>query len=129
MLAARQAIIQALTLAQGEGYIRVFVENGAAIAPLLAQVTDLFPDYVPQLLSLLPAGGGPAGLLLDPLTERELEILSLIARGCSNYQIADRLVISVGTVKGHVNHILSKLDAQNRTQAVARARELELLNG
>ncbi len=129
VLAARQAIIQALTLAQGEGYIRVFVENGAAIAPLLAQVTDLFPDYVPQLLSLLPAGGGPAGLLLDPLTERELEILSLIARGCSNYQIADRLVISVGTVKGHVNHILSKLDAQNRTQAVARARELELLNG
>lgn len=128
--AARQAIIQALTLARGEGYIRVFVENGAAIAPLLAQVTDLFPDYVPQLLTLLPAdGGGAIGPLLDPLTERELEILCLIAQGCSNYQIADRLVISVGTVKGHVNHILSKLDAQNRTQAVARARELELLPG
>jgi LuxR family maltose regulon positive regulatory protein len=70
----------------------------------------------------------PAELLLDPLTGRELEILSLIAQGCSNRQIADKLVISVGTVKGHVNHILSKLDAPNRTGAVARARDLSLLD-
>lgn len=70
----------------------------------------------------------PAELLLDPLTGRELEILSLIAQGCSNQEIADKLVISVGTVKGHVNHILSKLDAPNRTYAVARARDLSLLD-
>ncbi|HUM70824.1 MAG TPA: LuxR C-terminal-related transcriptional regulator, partial [Chloroflexota bacterium] len=133
--AARQSIIHALTLAQGEGYVRVFIENGAALAPLLISVTPLFPDYIPQLLTLLPLplpAPLPAtlsgGLLLDPLTERELEILRLIAQGCSNFQIAEQLVISVGTVKGHVNHILSKLDVQNRTQAVARARELALLN-
>lgn len=126
--AARQAITHALTLAQGEGYIRVFIENGATIVPLLTPIAQLFPDYVPQLLALLPPGGSSTnGHLLDPLTERELEILRLIALGCSNYQVANQLVISVGTVKGHVNHILSKLDAQSRTQAVARARELHLL--
>lgn len=66
-------------------------------------------------------------LLLDGLTERELEILVLIAQGLSNQQIADQLVISVGTVKGHVTHILSKLNAQSRTDAVARALHLGLL--
>lgn len=132
--AAEQAITQALTLAKAEGYIRVFVENGAAIAPLLQQVSPLFPDYVPQLLAALPPAGAnrqmpdKQTMLLDPLTDRELEILTLMAQGHSNSQIADSLVISVGTVKGHVNHILSKLDVQNRTQAVARARELHLLN-
>lgn len=132
--AAKQAITQALTLAQGEGYIRVFVENGAAIIPLLQQASPLFPGYVSQLLAALPPAGASRQLpdkqptLLDPLTDRELEILALMAQGHSNHQIADSLVISVGTVKGHVNHILSKLDVQNRTQAVARARELHLLN-
>lgn len=66
-------------------------------------------------------------LFLDPLTERELEVLALIAQGFSNQQIAERLVISVGTVKGHVTHLLSKLDAQNRTEAVAHAQHLGLL--
>jgi ATP/maltotriose-dependent transcriptional regulator MalT len=67
-------------------------------------------------------------LYLDNLTERELEILGLIAQGLSNQQIADQLVISVGTVKGHITHILSKLNAQSRTDAVARALHLGLLN-
>jgi LuxR family maltose regulon positive regulatory protein len=67
-------------------------------------------------------------LYLDSLTERELEILGLIAQGLSNQQIADQLVISVGTVKGHITHILSKLNAQSRTDAVARALHLGLLN-
>jgi LuxR family transcriptional regulator, maltose regulon positive regulatory protein len=62
--------------------------------------------------------------LLDPLTERELEILTLVAQGFSNKKISDRLVISVGTVKGHINHLLSKLNAQNRTEAVAHAQRL-----
>ena len=68
------------------------------------------------------------GLYLDSLTEREREILGLIAQGLSNQQIAAQLVISVGTVKGHITHILSKLNAQNRTDAVARALHLGLLN-
>ncbi|MCA9874205.1 MAG: response regulator transcription factor, partial [Anaerolineales bacterium] len=90
-----------------------------------------YPEYVPQLLRAMtestPANGTASPALLDPLTERELDILSLIAQGQSNRQIADALFISVGTVKGHVNHIFSKLDVQNRTQAVIRARELELV--
>jgi LuxR family maltose regulon positive regulatory protein len=66
-------------------------------------------------------------LLLDPLTERELEVLRLLAEGASNATIADALVVAVGTVKKHVFNVCSKLGAQNRTQAVARARALQLL--
>jgi LuxR family maltose regulon positive regulatory protein len=65
--------------------------------------------------------------LLDPLTERELEILRLMAEGMSNPEIAERLIISVGTVKWHTSQIFSKLHVPNRVQAIARARELELL--
>ncbi len=63
----------------------------------------------------------------EHLSERELEVLRLMARGASNHEIAERLVITVGTVKSHINHILGKLEAHNRTEAVARARELGLL--
>lgn len=66
-------------------------------------------------------------LLLEPLTERELEVLMLVAEGLPNKKIAQRLVISVGTVKGHLNHLLSKLNAQNRTEAVAHAQRLGLI--
>ncbi|QBD83678.1 response regulator transcription factor [Ktedonosporobacter rubrisoli] len=67
------------------------------------------------------------GQLIEPLTLREEEILHLLAAGLSNQQIATRLVISLHTVKLHVKHILAKLTATNRTQAVTRARELHLL--
>ena len=129
--AAQKALGHALTLAEPEGYIRLFVENGPALVPLLSQVRHLFPDYVAQLLAALPAGssnGSSTPLLFDPLTEREQEILDLIAQGQSNRQIADALFISVGTVKGHVNHIFGKLDVKSRTQALLRARELNLLD-
>lgn len=128
---AYKALIHALTLAEPEGYIRLFVENGPILTPLLNQVRHLFPDYAAQLLAVLPAGstnGSATPLLLDPLTERELEILKLIAQGQSNRQIASTLFISVGTVKGHVNHILGKLDVKNRTQALIRTQELNLLD-
>ncbi|MBE2224281.1 MAG: hypothetical protein IAF02_22265, partial [Anaerolineae bacterium] len=127
---AHKALIHALALAKPEGYIRVFVENGSSLTPLLNQVRHLFPDYVSQLLQALPThepATAPESPLLDALTERELEILNLIAHGLSNGQIAETLFISVGTVKGHVNHIFSKLDVKNRTQALLRARELNLL--
>jgi LuxR family maltose regulon positive regulatory protein len=65
--------------------------------------------------------------LVEPLSGRELEVLGLLAAGRSNQQIADELVVALGTVKKHVGHILDKLGAANRTQAVARARALELL--
>lgn len=128
---AHKALLHALALAKPEGYIRVFVENGPLLAGLLTQLRPRFPDYIPQLLNALaedlPTNSATASLLLDPLTEREQDILALIAQGQSNQQIADALYISVGTVKGHANHIFSKLNVQNRTQAVIRARELELL--
>ena len=129
--AAQDALIRALSLAKDEGYIRLFVENGSALEPLLNQVHHLFPKYVSQLLNAMPASlatGSPAVPLLDPLTEREQEILTLIARGQTNRQIAEALFISVGTVKGHVNHIFSKLEVKNRTQALVKARELDLLH-
>jgi LuxR family transcriptional regulator, maltose regulon positive regulatory protein len=65
--------------------------------------------------------------LLDPLSERELEVLHLIANGDSNYEIAEQLVVAVSTVKRHVSNIFSKLGATNRTQAVARARDFSIL--
>lgn len=128
--AARQAFINALTLAKQEGYIRLFVENGQAIVPLLTQVRHLFPEYISQLLRTIsptPATAVATPQLLDPLTEREQEILNLIAQGHTNRQIASALFISVGTVKGHVNHIFGKLDVKNRTQALVQARQLDLL--
>ncbi len=106
-------------------------------------------EYALQILAVLEspatAGGGavstgaPAGMAAqtsvaaspetgERLSERELEVVRLIARGASNREIADRLVVTVGTVKSHVNHILGKLAAHNRTEAVARARELRLLD-
>jgi LuxR family transcriptional regulator, maltose regulon positive regulatory protein len=65
--------------------------------------------------------------LVEPLTDRELQVLRLLAAGKSNQQIADELVVAVDTVKKHVGHILDKLEATNRTQAAARARALGLL--
>ncbi|HNP72632.1 MAG TPA: response regulator transcription factor, partial [Kouleothrix sp.] len=69
-----------------------------------------------------------AGALAEPLTPRELEILRRVAAGQSNQQIADALVLSVGTVKTHLHHLYGKLDARDRTHAAARARELGLLD-
>ena len=65
--------------------------------------------------------------LLDPLSERELEVLSLMAGGASNYEIAGQLVVAISTVKRHVSNIFSKLSVNSRMQAVARAREIGLL--
>jgi LuxR family transcriptional regulator, maltose regulon positive regulatory protein len=72
-------------------------------------------------------GGIIVAGLVEPLTARELEVLELLAVGLANQAIADELVITLDTVKRHVSHILGKLAATNRTQAVTRARELELL--
>lgn len=134
--AALTALKRALTLAEPEGYVRVFVDEGAAMASLLAQVTSL-PAYVARLLAAFrspeaESAGAPGAVaqpsaLLEPLSQRELEILRLLAEGLSNRQIAARLVLAVGTVKAHVHTIYGKLGVQSRVQAVVRARELNLL--
>jgi LuxR family transcriptional regulator, maltose regulon positive regulatory protein len=127
----------ALTLAEPEGYIHLFIDKGVPMLALLreARTCGLKPAYVATLLS---AGGEPdlspatlhashASVLIEPLTEREREVLHLLAQGASNREIANRLVLSLGTVKKYVSTICSKLGVQSRTQAIARARTLHLL--
>jgi LuxR family maltose regulon positive regulatory protein len=144
---AIEAIGQALVLAEPEGYIRLFVDEGAPMARLLARMRATRPRTQPDvaryrddLLALLgrsphPDSDAPAniapqgdtGALVEPLRQREIEVLRLIAAGCSNREIAERLAIAVSTVKWYVNTIFEKLQVASRTQAVARARELGFL--
>ena len=156
ILAALVPLERALTLAEPEGYIRIFVDEGPPMAVLLAKLheharkrpraasTKVPLAYIERLLALLrservheeaspaatssPSAPPPAQPLLDPLTERELEVLRLIAAGLSNRAIATQLVLAVSTVKSYVNTIYSKLQVESRTQAVARARALHLLS-
>ncbi|MFN2291733.1 MAG: LuxR C-terminal-related transcriptional regulator [Anaerolineae bacterium] len=134
---ARDSLTRALILAQPEGYVRSFVNAGEPLRFLLRDLQlrlpasedapELLPGYVVHLLAAFRGQDGPRFRTPDLLTPREQEILALMADGASNQEIAERLVVTVGTVKGHVNHILNKLGAHNRTGAVARARELGLL--
>jgi LuxR family maltose regulon positive regulatory protein len=128
---------QCLTLAEPEGYVRLFLEAGAAVIPLLRQAASngTRPKYANRLLAAfaveeeasVPASQlSDSQALLEPLTQRELEVLHLICEGCSNQQISERLVVTINTVKKHTSNIYSKLGVKRRTQAVARARELGL---
>jgi LuxR family maltose regulon positive regulatory protein len=136
-----QALIpleRALVLAEPEGYVRIFIDKSAPMGELLRQAVarGIAPGYVDKLLAALDAEKHErpplhprtsALLLVEPLSERELEVLRLLAAGLSNKEIAQTLVIAVGTVKNHLKNIYSKLDVRNRTQAVDRAREFGLL--
>jgi LuxR family maltose regulon positive regulatory protein len=140
--AALDTLAWALSLAAPEGYVRLFLDEGAPILTLLFQVGETDPilqGYVQKLLAHAHvAPGTPSASSLDterskkqplvePLSERELEVLHLMASGASNEEIADQLVIAMGTAKRHVSNILAKLTVSNRTQAVARAREVGLM--
>ena len=131
----------ALSLAEPEGYVRIFVDEGAPIAALLRRVSSagISPQYVDTLLASLrhhaedpqlSAGASIpnyAQLLSEPLSERELEVLRLIASGLSNREIAQDLFVTPGTAKRHVHNIYRKLEVRSRTQAIARARDLNLI--
>jgi LuxR family maltose regulon positive regulatory protein len=130
---ALSTLERSLPLAEPEGYVRTFVDQGEPMARLLrrTQTRSIAPNYVSKLLTALgetaeqpPAAAQP---LIEPLSERELEVLRLIAGGLSNQEIAQELVVAVSTVKSHVNHIHGKLGVKNRTQAVARAQALGLI--
>jgi len=130
--AALEFLGDALTRGQAEGFIRTFVEGGEALVPLLQEAAQrgLAPEYCGRILAAFRyksrSATGPAGLV-ESLSERELEVLRLVAAGLSNRQIAARLVISPSTAKSHVHNICGKLGASNRAHALTRARELNLL--
>ena len=142
-----QALIpleRALTLAEPEGYVRIFMDEGIPMATLLTEVAKqrIQPNYVGNLLTAFKTEAGPINHtplpvlpavqpltepLVEPLSDRELEILKLIADGLSNREIGDRLFLALDTIKGHNRRIFGKLGVQRRTEAIARARELGLL--
>jgi len=121
--------------------VRTFVEEGLPMAELLSEVleaqqrdrlTPEVPAYYPRklLAALDRDASGAATLgaeLPEPLSEREREVLTLVAAGKTNQEIAEDLFVALSTVKTHIKNIYGKLDARNRTQALARARELRLL--
>lgn len=130
-----------LSLAEPEGYIRTFVDEGESMARLLhiAASRDIAPQYVAKLLAAFeetdesmrrpkPSADLPTPQsFVEPLSERELDLLHLLAQGLTNRQISERLFITVGTVKVHLSNIYGKLNVHNRTQAVTQARELNML--
>jgi LuxR family maltose regulon positive regulatory protein len=135
------ALGDALTLAEPGGFIRVFVDEGPSMDRLLSEAAahGIMLDYVGKLLAAFEAEKQKTSdkpdlalapsvqPLIEPLSQRELEILRLMAQGLSNRQICDRLFLALDTVKGHNTRIFGKLQVQRRTEAVARARELGLL--
>ena len=136
-MAKALAILQrALILAQPEGFVRLFIEEGQPMRELLAAclTQGAAPEYVTRLMQAIdPAPDetstppDPNQLLIEPLSDRELEVLALIGNGLTNQAIANELVIALSTVKKHVNNIFGKLGVSSRTQAVNRAQELAIL--
>ena len=128
---AMTALGQALQMAEPEGYIRLFADLGLPMARLLqdARSRGVRPYYVDRLLGAFRGypGVAAAGALPEPLTMREQEVLRLITAGLTNQEIAKELVISAETVKKHTGSIYGKLGVNNRTQAVAKARALDLI--
>jgi len=136
------ALAKCLASAEPEGYLRIFLDEGQPMQMLLSQwLAHAGPgpvqDYAIRLLSQFDverpivtapqARARPAGGLVEPLSEREIEVLRLIALGRTNQEIARQLVVAPGTVKAHTASIYRKLDVANRTEAAARARQTGIL--
>jgi LuxR family maltose regulon positive regulatory protein len=129
---AMSVLEHAITLTKSEGYKRMFVDEGKPMERLLSLFLDrgISKSYVSELLAAFRETdivSIPNAHLVDPLSDRELEVLCLIADGLSNREIAEKLVVAVSTIKTHVNHIYRKLDVNNRTQAVVKSHQLGLL--
>jgi len=122
---------RALEIAIPQDYLRAFLNEGSALLDLLPAVRDQASDFIDQLLSGRDFSIVSSTTLhhhIEALSEREHEVLLLVARGYSNRQIAEALFVTLGTVKKHLNNIFGKLQVKNRTEAVAKARELQLLD-
>ncbi|TLN14584.1 tetratricopeptide repeat protein, partial [bacterium] len=149
---ALQAIARALPLGEVEGFIRIFVDEGEAVRRLLVDcrteisrnttedsparhrlmiyldvLLSAFPEPAPEEIRKTSTKNLDQDELIEALTARELEVIRLIADGLSNKEIAERLVVSIGTVKAHTTNIYRKLDVPGRTKALAKAREFHIL--
>jgi LuxR family maltose regulon positive regulatory protein len=131
-----QLLGDALALAEPGGFIRTFVDEGIPMAQLLleAAARGMMPDYTGKLLAAFEAEeqksegiSPPSQPLVEPLSQRELEVLQLVAQGLSNREISERLFLALDTVKGHNRRIYGKLGVKNRTQAINKARALNIL--
>lgn len=150
--AAAMALVErALALGEPEGFVRSFLDEGQPMREVIGawrleigrrddptEPHRRLLTYADRLLAAFPAGPTQARIspappgdthLKEPLRDREMEVLRLIAQGYSNHEIASKLVVGLSTVKTHVNNLFRKLDVTSRTQAIARARELGLLDG
>ncbi|HEV7127074.1 MAG TPA: LuxR C-terminal-related transcriptional regulator, partial [Ktedonobacterales bacterium] len=129
-----------LAQAEPEGYLRLFADEGEVMERLLALIapfTTATPDYLQRIQAATASAwhpqpdastqAAPRSMPFEPLSAREHDVLQLVAEGLSNQQIAERLILSLHTVKLHVRHLMAKLNAANRTQTVARARAFHLL--
>ncbi len=138
---ALDSLQQALTLAEPEGYVRIFVDEGNAMSHLLstAETHGMMPSYVRMLLiafefdehkkiTYSTAEPSLTKSLIEPLSKRELKVLQLIAQGLSNREIGEKLFLALDTVKGHNRRIFSKLQVKSRTEAIAKARSLNILS-
>ena len=121
-------IKDALRLAAPQDYRRAFLDEGPAVLELLSRVRHIAPAFVDSLQISGDQDVHPAqGALVEPLTDREAEILQLIAAGRSNPEIAELLYLSLNTVKWHAKNLYAKLGVSNRVEAITRAQELDLL--
>ena len=132
--AALQPLQRSLNLAEPEGYVQNFVDEGTPMARLLSEAAahGIMPDYTGTLLAAFEAEAHNGedrsySSLVEPLSQRELEVLQLIARGLSNREIGERLFLALDTVKGHNRRIFGKLSVQRRTEAVEKAGSLGIL--
>ena len=136
MAQAEEYLIKAFQMAGSEGYISPFVQEGRSILPLLSQFRELSPltiDIVEEILEVHSDTAEESDVSsidesVEPLTKREKEITELLAEGLSNKEIAANLFITEGTTKWHLNNIYTKLDVSNRTQAAAKAQNLNLID-
>ena len=141
---AMDALERALSLAEPGGYVRMFVDAGEPVGELLRQAAarGIAVEYANRLLAALQGETKdegrktdadsspvprPSSSLVEPLSEREIEVLRLLTTSLSSTEIAEELVISVNTVRSHVKSIYAKLDVHSRYKALARAKELNLL--
>ncbi|MEN8240422.1 MAG: LuxR C-terminal-related transcriptional regulator [Chloroflexota bacterium] len=131
---AVQLLGEAMGLAEPNGFIRIFVDEGLPMAQLLSEAAaqGIMPNYVSKLLTVFEAEVqkndlSPSQQLVDPLSEREIEILNLIAAGLKNKEIAEQLIISLNTVLYHIKNIYRKLGVNKRTLAIAKAKEIKII--